>query len=383
MTGVSFLQANEVSNRIETKKIRITLELYAVYIVSFEVGEIAGGYEVLERIGRGGMGEVYRVRHGISDRVEAMKVLLPDLHEAEGLEERFLREIKVQASLTHPNIVSLHTAFRHKNQLLMVMEFVEGESLRNAMTTRGMTIAESVRRIREVLMALNYAHGRGVVHRDIKPGNIMITQDGRVKLLDFGLASAAKGQQLTRSGAVMGSLQYMSPEQVRSETADGRSDIYSVGVTLYQMVTGTTPIPGDTDFAVMSGHLHHNPANPAALNPQVPANVAAAIMKALEKDKALRFQTAYEFAVALDGEETVAISGALPVAEAEKPVSVEPDAAAIEKAVKVLARYIGPIARVLIKREMKSSSDWLQVRARLAAEIPSAVDREKFLNETK
>lgn len=350
--------------------------------MSFEVGEIAGGYEVLERIGRGGMGEVYRVRHGISDRVEAMKVLLPDLHEAEGLEERFLREIKVQASLTHPNIVSLHTAFRHKNQLLMVMEFVEGESLRNVMTTRGMTIAESVRRTREVLMALNYAHSRGVVHRDIKPGNIMITKDGQVKLLDFGLASAAKGQHvgqpLTRSGAVMGSLQYMSPEQVRSEVADGRSDIYSVGVTLYQMVTGTTPIPGDTDFAVMSGHLHHNPADPAVVNPQVPRNVAAATMKALEKDKTRRFQTAYEFASALDGQETMAISGAMPVAAA-----VGPDAAAVDKATKVLARYIGPIARVLMKREMKSSSDWKHVRERLAAEIPSAGDREKFLEETK
>ncbi len=353
--------------------------------MSFEVGEHAGGYEVLECIGRGGMGEVYRVRHGISDRVEAMKVLLSDLHQADGLEERFLREIKVQASLTHPNIVSLHTAFRHNNQLLMVMEFVEGESLRHAMTTRGLTIEESICRTREVLTALSYAHGRGVVHRDIKPGNIMITKEGQVKLLDFGLASVAQGrhtgrqmgQPLTRSGAVMGSLPYMSPEQVRGEAADGRSDIYSVGVTLYQMVTGTTPIPGDTDYAIMNGHLHHNPANPASLNPQIPGDVAAAILKALEKDKARRFQTASEFAIALMGQETIP----MPAAQPAPAGGLDP--ATIERATKVLAKYIGPIARVLVKREMKSTGDWKQLRQRLAEEIPSSAEREKFLAETK
>lgn len=346
--------------------------------MSIEVGQMAGDYEVLERIGQGGMGAVYRVRHAISDRVEAMKVLLPDLHADDGLEERFLREIKVQASLNHPNIASLHTAFRFGNQLLMVMEFIEGESLRAVMTTRGSTIAESVAYVREVLKALSYAHGRGVVHRDIKPGNIMISAGGRVKLLDFGLASPVKGNQLTRSGAVMGSMQYMSPEQVKSLPADSRSDIYSLGVTLYQLVTGAMPIPGDTDYALMHGHVNHVPVVPSLVNPNVPGSVSNAIVRALEKEPGRRFQTAAEFSAALDGEETVAI----PVGVAPA-VAVAIDAALVEKATKILANSIGPIARVLVKREMKSTSDWRVLRERLAAEIPSAVERERFLAETK
>jgi eukaryotic-like serine/threonine-protein kinase len=343
--------------------------------VNFEAGQMAGDYEVLERIGQGGMGAVYRVRHAIADRVEAMKVVLPDLSEEGGLEDRFLREIKVQASLNHPNIASLHTAFRFGNQLLMVMEYIEGESLRTVMTTRGATIPESVGYVREVLKALSYAHERGVVHRDIKPGNVMIARNGQVKLLDFGLASAVKGSQLTRSGVVMGSMPYMSPEQVKSIPADGRSDIYSLGVTLYQLVTGAMPIPGESDYAMMHGHLNHVPVAPAIVNAKVPASLSSAILRALEKDPARRFQTAEEFSWALDGDETTAIP---PVAVVQ---GINP--AMIEKATKILAQSIGPIARVLVKREMKGTSDWKVLRERLAAEIPSAAEREKFLAATK
>jgi eukaryotic-like serine/threonine-protein kinase len=348
-------------------------------IVSFEAGQMAGDYEVLERIGQGGMGAVYRVRHAISDRVEAMKVLLPDLHAAEGLEERFLREIKVQASLSHPNIASLHTAFRVGNQLLMVMEFIEGESLRTVITTRGATISESVGYVREVLKALSYAHGRGVVHRDIKPGNIMIARGGQVKLLDFGLASAVKGTQLTRSGVVMGSMPYMSPEQVRSLPTDARSDLYSLGVMLYQMVTGTMPIPGENDYALMHGHVNHVPAAASAVNPNVPSWISAAISKALEKDVARRFQSADEFAWALESDETMALPPATQIIAASGAI----DAAMVEKATKILAQSIGPIARVLVKREMKSTTDWQVLRNRLAAEIPSVAERERFLAATK
>ena len=344
--------------------------------MSFEVGQRAGDYEVLGRIGQGGMGAVYRVRHAISDRVEAMKVLLPDLHQAEGLEERFLREIKVQASLSHPNIASLHTAFRAGNQLLMVMEFIEGESLRTIITTRGSTISESVGYVREVLKALSYAHARGVVHRDIKPGNIMISRGGQVKLLDFGLASAVKGNQLTRSGAVMGSMPYMSPEQVKSLPTDSRSDLYSMGVMLYQMVTGAMPIPGESDYALMHGHVNHVPAAASAVNPHVPATISAAIAKALEKDVARRFQTAEEFSHALDGQETVAMPIQMATAAA-----IDPEM--LDKATRILAQSIGPIARVLVKREMKSTTDWQVLRERLAREIPSVAEREKFLAATK
>jgi serine/threonine protein kinase len=352
--------------------------LYAGVIVSFKAGQMAGDYEVLRSIGQGGMGAVYQVRHTISDRIEAMKVLLPDLQAAEGLEERFLREIKVQASLNHPNIASLHTAFRAGNRLLMVMEFIEGESLRTAISTRGLTIEESVACVRDVLKALHYAHGRGVVHRDIKPGNVMISSTGQVKLLDFGLASAMRGSELTRSGAVMGSMPYMSPEQVKSLPADARSDLYAVGVMLYQLVTGKMPIPGESDYALMHGHVNHVPVAPALVNEDVRAGLSAAILKALEKNPGRRFQTAEEFACALDGEETAVMP---PVPIPAVASEIEPEK--VEKATKILAQSIGPIARVLVKREMKSTSDWRILREKLAAEIPSAVERARFLEETK
>lgn len=363
------------SIRIVQKQAWWSKPVYAEAEVSFEIGELAGDYRVLERIGQGGMGAVYKVRHAISDRVEAMKILLPDLREGAGLEDRFLREIQVQASLSHPNIAALHTAFRFRNQLLMVMEYIEGDSLRTVMTTRGTTIAESVRYIREVLAALSYAHGRGVVHRDIKPGNIMIVANGRVKLLDFGLASASRASQLTRSGAVMGSMPYASPEQVQSMRVDARSDLYSVGVTFYQLVTGALPIPGESDFALMEGHVKHIPIEPAARNPNVPSAISAAIMRSLEKDPALRFQTADDFLGALDGEETMT----LPIAIATSAAIGGIDAALIERATRELTRYIGPIARVIVKREMKRTGDWNQLRQRLAEEIPILRDREKFL----
>jgi serine/threonine-protein kinase len=257
----------------------------------------------------------------------------------------------------------------------MVMEYIEGDSLRNVMTTRGATIWESVRYIREVLAALSYAHGRGVVHRDIKPGNIMIAANGNVKLLDFGLASAARASQLTRSGAVMGSMHYMSPEQVQSMPADARSDLYSLGVTFYQLVTGALPIPGESEFALMVGHVNHIPIEPVVRNPSVPSPISAAIMRSLEKDPALRLQTAEAFLRALDDEETVTLTKALETSPAIGGI----DPALIERATRELAQYIGPIARVIVRREMRSTGDWKQLRQRLAEEIPILRNREKFL----
>jgi serine/threonine protein kinase len=342
--------------------------------VSLEPGQSVGDYSIVEAIGQGGMGAVYKVRHAISHRLEAMKVLLPDLRGSGGeLEARFLREIQVTASLDHPNIARLHTAFRFQNQLLMVMELVEGENLHRRMRTRGLAIDEALRSGREILAALAYAHRRAVVHRDIKPGNIMISEQGPVKLLDFGIASL-KGPEaerdttqtlLTRGGAVIGSVPYMSPEQVEARPVDARSDLYSLGVALYEMVTGTLPIRGETEFAVMTGHLTQTPVAPVVHQPRVPAHVSAAIMRALEKDPARRFQTAEEFSQALGG---VAAAAAAQISPA-----------LIETASRELSAVIGPIARVIVRRELKNTTDWPTLRQRLAQEIEGAKERERFL----
>ena len=210
--------------------------------MNLEIGTTVGDYQVVGILGAGGMGQVYKVRNVISDRVEAMKVLLPDLANQPDLADRFLREIKVQASLVHPNIAGLHTAVRVDNQLLMLMEFVEGVTLDQKLKDGPLPAAEAVNYVMQVLAALDYAHARGVVHRDIKPGNMMLTPGGVVKLMDFGIARSATVHKLTQTGTTVGSLYYMSPEQIQGIAApDARSDLYSVGVSLYELVTGKKP----------------------------------------------------------------------------------------------------------------------------------------------
>src|SRR5215472_11863807 len=206
--------------------------------MKFEPGSKIGDYEVLGQLGAGGMGRVYKVRNELSDRVEAMKVLLPDLEGQADLANRFLREIKVQARLDHPNIAKLYTASRIDNQLLMFMEFVDGVTLDRRLKQGPIPLGDAVDYIVQVLNALDYAHHHDVIHRDIKPANMMLLPDGRIKLLDFGVAKAMEANQLTHIGTALGSLYYMSPEQIQGSAVDARSDVYSVGVSLYELVTG-------------------------------------------------------------------------------------------------------------------------------------------------
>ena len=261
--------------------------------MNLEIGTTVGDYQVVGILGAGGMGQVYKVRNVISDRVEAMKVLLPDLANQPDLADRFLREIKVQASLEHPNIAALHTAVRVDNQLLMLMEFVEGVTLDQKLKDGPLPAAEAVNYIMQVLAALDYAHARGVVHRDIKPGNMMLTPGGVVKLMDFGIARSATDHKLTQTGTTVGSLYYMSPEQIQGVTApDARSDLYSVGVSLYELVTGKKPFDGDSQFAIMSAHLAGTPVPPVTVDPRLPKMLNDVILMSVAKDAGARFQTA-------------------------------------------------------------------------------------------
>jgi serine/threonine-protein kinase len=265
----------------------------------FNVGQKVGDYEVLSILGLGGMGKVYKVRNVISDRVEAMKVLLPDLTSHQSLADRFLREIRLLASLNHPNIASLRTALTFENQLVMVMEFVEGETLANRIARAPISTADAVNYADQILSALSYAHSHNIIHRDIKPANMMLTPQGVVKLMDFGIARSGTDGSLTSTGTTLGSLNYMPPEQVRGESADARSDIYSFGVSLYELLTGKLPFQGDSQYSLMTAHLHQEPPAPITLRADVPPQLNQIILMAMAKNPADRFQSAEAFRNAL------------------------------------------------------------------------------------
>jgi len=262
-------------------------------------GNRIGDYEILGVLGAGGMGKVFKVRNVLSDRVEAMKILLPDLAGREDLASRFLREIKVLGALNHPNIASLRTALTLNNQLVMIMEYVEGKTLAEVLTRAPIQPQDAKTYTDQILDALSYAHKRGVIHRDIKPANMMLTPDGVIKLMDFGIARSGNDQSLTVTGTTLGSLYYMSPEQVKGEPTDARSDLYSLGVSLYEMVTGKRPFCADSDYSLMAAHVQQPVIPPIELRSDLPASLNEIILMAMAKEPSRRFQTADAFRNAL------------------------------------------------------------------------------------
>jgi eukaryotic-like serine/threonine-protein kinase len=367
------------------------------YGMSITVGDHVGDHEVIGTLGSGGMGHVYKVRHAISHRVEAMKVLLPGRPATEEIAQRFLREIRLLASLDHPNIAVLHTALRHQGELIMIMEFVEGQTLREKLDTNSVMMGRSINYIQQVLSGLAYAHDRGIIHRDIKPSNIMINREDRVKLVDFGLAFPTLGSDMTRPGAILGSLHYMSPEQVMGEPLDARSDLYSVGVTLYQLLTGRLPFDGVGEYAIASSHLRAMPAVPISINPNIPPQLSEAVMKSLAKSPENRFQTAAEFLEALrairwdeattllipahrpsdPNEHTPAINEGLSASGNSKKTALDPSQ--LESVSRELAFHIGPIARLVVNRAARQAMNLDELYALVAKEIDAEESRKRFL----
>ncbi|MBX5466294.1 MAG: PASTA domain-containing protein [Firmicutes bacterium] len=268
------------------------------------VGKVLGGrYEILERIGTGGMSLVYRARDLTLRRLVAVKILKHQWAEDEEVVRRFDQEARASASLVHPHVVQVYDVGKEEPDLhYIVMELVAGETLRAKLDREGaLPVAEAVAIAQQVLDGLAAAHRRGLVHRDIKPQNILLSEDGTVKVADFGIAYAAATGTLVNTGSLLGTVQYFSPEQARGRMVSAQSDLYSVGVVLFEMLTGRLPFEGESAIGVAIKHLQDAAPDVRSLRPEVPAGLAAAVERALAKDPADRFQTALSFRRALDG----------------------------------------------------------------------------------
>jgi len=249
-----------------------------------------GRYEILDKLGEGAMGIVYRAKDAALGRVVALKVLSSEFGVEDELHKRFEREAEAIGRLNHPNIVQVYDLGEADGHLYMAMELLEGEDLRHLIERRvDVPLADRVRILHEICEGLGYAHSRGVVHRDIKPANILVSSSGRVKILDFGLARVATRQTITRRGVILGTPDYMSPEQAMGTQVDPRSDIFSAGGVFYEFLTLQKPFKGKTLHSVLYQIISEEPEPVLTLNPDVPARLAAVVHKMLHKDPAKRY----------------------------------------------------------------------------------------------
>src|SRR3954454_20157573 len=260
---------------------------------------LGGRYELDGVIGRGGMAEVYRARDLRLDRVVAIKTLRSDLARDPAFQARFRREAQSAASLNHPAIVAVYDTGEGRTgngvSPYIVMEYVEGRTLRQVIEAEGRLLPQRALEITaQICTALDPAHRAGIVHRDVKPGNVMLTPAGELKVMDFGIARAvtSTAATMTQTAAVIGTAHYLSPEQARGEHVDARSDIYSTGCLLYELLTGAPPFAGDSAVAVAYQHVREDPVPPSRIEPDVPAAADAIVLKAMAKNPANRYQTA-------------------------------------------------------------------------------------------
>ncbi len=274
------------------------------------IGQTVGHYKITEPLGAGGMGVVYRAQDLKLGRMVALKVLPAGAGATGEATERFKREARTASSLNHPNICTIYGFDEHEGQLYMAMELLEGETLDKRMTGRPLELGQVLDIAAPICDAMDAAHASGILHRDIKPANVFITRRGTVKVLDFGLAklspdfrrssihvdasneTVVQEHFTSMAGTTIGTIAYMSPEQARAEDVDSRTDLFSFGVVLYEMITGRQSFPGNSTAIVFDGILNRDPVAPSAINPSIPPELDRIVAKALEKDRTLRYQTA-------------------------------------------------------------------------------------------
>ncbi|MEO7198355.1 MAG: PASTA domain-containing protein [Solirubrobacterales bacterium] len=262
---------------------------------------VDGRYKLIERIGSGGMADVWRARDSELDRDVALKILHENFARDKEFVERFRREASSAAGLQHPNVVSVFDRGTYEDTYFIAMECVEGSSLRD-LINRGLETSEAIEVTRQILAAAQFAHERGIVHRDLKPLNVLIDRSGRIRVTDFGIARAGNSE-ITQTGSVMGTSQYLSPEQAQGMDVTPAADIYSVGIMLFEMLTGRVPFDGDNAVAIAMKQVGEIPPAPSSINPAISPALDAVVLRALEKDPADRFASAAEMSAALDAAE--------------------------------------------------------------------------------
>jgi serine/threonine-protein kinase len=264
----------------------------------------AGRYQIIEELGKGGMGRVYRVLDKELKEEVALKLIKPEIAKDQKTIERFKNELKTARKISHRNVARMYELMEEGGTHFISMEYVPGQDLRGLIRQTGqLTIGKAIAIAKEICEGLGEAHHQGVIHRDLKPSNIIIDKNGNARILDFGIARSVEGKGITDAGVMIGTPEYMSPEQVEGKEIDQRSDVYSLGIILYEMVTGRVPFEGDTPFTVGIKHKSETPQNPKEINSQIPDDLNSVILKCLEKEKPLRYQSAGEVRSELESEE--------------------------------------------------------------------------------
>ena len=362
-----------------------------------------GDYEILAELGAGGMGRVYRAKDLTLERTVALKTLAPQFGSDAGFVQRFLKEARAAARLNHPNIVQIYDFGQEGDTYYLAMEYVDGASLGAYLRRGHFTERDAILVVRHACRALSVAHAEGLVHRDIKPDNLMLTSKGEVKLVDLGIAKRVdEDQSLTQTGQAVGTPHYISPEQIRGlRDIDARADIYSLGATLYHLVTGHTPFRGTSGALVMSMHLAQPLADPRTYRPELSEGLCRVIRKMMAKDRAER----YPDADALDRDLYRLQTGEMPEAAEPGETAVETlvrpeapaprgrsgsapaltpaphpafDSGVLNRVEELLASDVGPMARVLVRRAAKTSPTLEALCGELAEQVTAGPTREAF-----
>jgi tRNA A-37 threonylcarbamoyl transferase component Bud32 len=314
------------------------------------IGSLVGSYKITDKIGEGGMGAVFRGIDVMLEREVAIKMLRPELSRQPNIVERFRSEAVTLAKLNHPNIATLYSFLRQGDDFFMVMEFVRGETLDSVIRNSGaMSCERAIVLLCQALEGIDHAHRMGIIHRDIKPANIMLTENGTLKVMDFGIARVLGTARMTKQGNIVGTIEYMSPEQVRGQETDARSDIYSLGILLYEMLTGRVPFESDSEYDLMKMQIEDAPSPPRVFAAHIPQSIEQAIMRSLAKRPEARFQSAAEFRNMLLSATGAAVAPSIvaPVAPArvtDPVIAAGPTAATEPRETRLAAGASAPVA---------------------------------------